>query len=295
MSVALVLRAPGVGELLTAVPALRALHRGGLSVVLAVPGELRDLALLSGAVGGVIPTRGHEAIAWDGRRLDLAVNMRGRGPQSHRAVMALRPRRLWAYSHPSVPWSKGPQWDEDEHEVARWCRLVTWYGSRADPSDLALPVPRARNPWPGAVVVHPGRADPAGRWPHERFAQVARELAGDGLRVVVTGSLRERPLALLVAAQAGLSPRAVLAGRTTLVELCALVAGARLVVSADTGIAHVATAYATPSVVVFCAGSPARWGPPADRPWHRVLTDPSGVPAETVVAAARELPAASVP
>ena len=40
MSTALVLRALGLGDLLTAVPALRALHRGGLNVVLAAPGDL---------------------------------------------------------------------------------------------------------------------------------------------------------------------------------------------------------------------------------------------------------------
>ncbi|RCG32077.1 glycosyltransferase family 9 protein [Sphaerisporangium album] len=298
MSVALVLRALGVGELLTAVPALRALHRGGLSVVLAAPGGLRDLALLSGAVGGVIPTRGPEELVWDGRRLDLAVNMQGRGPRSHHLVMDLHPRRLWAFAHPSLPRLKGPTWREHEHEVARWCRLVTWYGSRADPGDLGLAVPHCPNPAPGAVVIHPGRGRAAGRWPHERFAEVARTMAADGLPVVVTGSRRERPLALLVAAQARLSPRDVLAGRVSLLELCALVAGARLVVSADAGVAQVATAYGTPSVVVFAPESPARWGPPAGRPWHRALaggTDPAAVSVAQVVTAAREVLSASVP
>jgi ADP-heptose:LPS heptosyltransferase len=42
------------------------------------------------------------------------------------------------------------------------------------------------------------------------------------------------------------------------------------VVCGDTGIAHLATAFGTPSVVLFGPVSPALWGPPA-RPWHRVL------------------------
>ena len=46
--------------------------------------------------------------------------------------------------------------------------------------------------------------------------------------------------------------------------------GALLVVSGDTGVAHVASAYGTPSVVLFGPVSPARWGPPAD-PRHQVL------------------------
>ncbi|MEU8268946.1 glycosyltransferase family 9 protein [Sphaerisporangium sp. NPDC049002] len=292
MSVALVLRAHGIGELLTAVPALRALRRGGLNVVLAAPPELNDLALLTGAVEGLLPMRGLDELTWNGRRPDLAVNMHGRGPRSHRLMMDLRPRRLWAFANPAVPRLKGPGWHEHEHEVTRWCRLVTWYGSRADPADLALPVPLCHNPAPGAVVIHPGAREAARRWPPERFAAVARAMVAEGLRVVVTGSRRERPMALLVASQAKLAPRSVLAGRTSLKELAGVVAGAGLVVSADIGMAQLATAYGTPSVVVFGPESPARWGPPADRPWHRALArgaDPRSVTVEDVVAAGREV------
>jgi ADP-heptose:LPS heptosyltransferase len=58
---------------------------------------------------------------------------------------------------------------------------------------------------------------------------------------------------------------------TTLAELAGVVAHARLVVSGDTGIAHLATAYGTPSVVLFGPVPPSRWGPPADRPYHRAI------------------------
>ncbi|MCW2953567.1 MAG: glycosyl transferase, family 9, partial [Conexibacter sp.] len=74
-----------------------------------------------------------------------------------------------------------------------------------------------------------------------------------------------------VAAAAGLAPRAVAAGRTGLHELAALVAGAERVVCGDTGVAHLATALGTPSVVLFGPTAPAAWGPPPERPWHRVL------------------------
>ncbi|WP_214409729.1 glycosyltransferase family 9 protein [Sphaerisporangium fuscum] len=292
MSLALVLRARGIGGLLTAVPALRALRRGGLEVVLAAPGELRELAPLTGAVRGLLATRGLEELAWSGRRPDLAVNLHGPGPRSHRLLMAVRPRRLWGFAGPALPHLRGPRWHEHEHEVERWCRLVSWYGSRPDPDDLGIAVPRCPNPAPGAVVVHPGGGEVAGRWPAERFAEVARAMAAEGLPVVVTGSRRERPLALLVGTRARLNPRRVLAGRTSLAELCALVAGARLVVSAETGVAHLATAYDTPSVVIFGPESPARCGPPADRPWHRVLArgaDRGAVSVEEVVAAGREV------
>jgi ADP-heptose:LPS heptosyltransferase len=109
--------------------------------------------------------------------------------------------------------------------------------------------------------VHPGAAFGAKRWPAERFAAVAAALEGPA-PVVVTGSAAERECAEKVAAGAGLPADRVLAGRTDLAELAALVAGADLVVCGDTGIAHLASAFGTPSVVLFGPVGPARWGPP---------------------------------
>ncbi len=141
----------------------------------------------------------------------------------------------------------------------------------ASSSDLALGRPRAPSPAPEAIIVHPGCGFTARRWPLDRYAAVARLLAGSGRRVVVTGSAAERPLAASVAAAAGLPDEAVLASRTPLPQLAATVAEASLVVCGDTGIAHLATAYGTPSVVLFGPVSPLRWGPPPERPQHIAL------------------------
>jgi ADP-heptose:LPS heptosyltransferase len=92
--------------------------------------------------------------------------------------------------------------------------------------------------------------------------------------VVLTGSADERDLAARIARAGGLPPESVRAGRTDLAQLAALVADARVVVSGDTGVAHLATGYGTASVVLFGPVSPARWGPPPARPWHRVLAAP---------------------
>jgi ADP-heptose:LPS heptosyltransferase len=119
--------------------------------------------------------------------------------------------------------------------------------------------------------VHPGCGFVARHWPAERYGVVARELAGTGLPVVVTGNVDQRRLALQVAAEAGLPQRSVLAGHTGLSQLAALVADASLVVCGDTGIAHLATAYGTPSVVLFGPVSPRHWGPPPHRPQHVAL------------------------
>ncbi|HEV3498108.1 MAG TPA: glycosyltransferase family 9 protein, partial [Actinomycetes bacterium] len=64
---------------------------------------------------------------------------------------------------------------------------------------------------------------------------------------------------------------AVHAGQGGVLTIARLVDAADRVVCGDTGIAHLATALRTPSVVLFGPTSPALWGPPPPRPWHRPL------------------------
>jgi ADP-heptose:LPS heptosyltransferase len=279
----LALRALGLGDLLTGVPALRALRRAcpDHEVVLAAPRVLEPLAALAGVADAMLPAQGLVDLAWAGEPPDLAVNLHGRGPQSHRLLQALDPRRLVAYGCDAAG-HVGPTWDPDEHERRRWCRLVEeTLQVTADDTDLRLPVPAGPAAVPGAVVVHPGAAYPSRRWPPDRFADVARALVAEGYDVVLTGGPDEIALAERVARGAGLRRSVVLAGRTDLAQLAAQVASASLVVCGDTGLAHLASAFGTPSVLLFGPMSPARWGPPGNGPhaaiWHgRGLGDPWG-------------------
>ncbi|KIF03595.1 glycosyl transferase, partial [Streptomyces sp. RSD-27] len=190
-------------------------------------------------------------------------------------LQRLRPGRLLAFRHARTPGIAGPAWRPDEHERDRWCRLLRWYGIDADPADLGIPRPSCSSPFPGAVVIHPGADSGARRWPVERFAAVARALDRAGRRVVVTAGAGERRLGRRLAAAAGLPPAAVLGGARDIPfhELGALVADARCVVVGDTGLAHLATALGTPSVVLFGPVAPRLWGPPQGTR-HRVLWRP---------------------
>ncbi|MFC4145065.1 glycosyltransferase family 9 protein [Micromonospora mangrovi] len=278
----LVLRALGVGDLATGVPALRALRAAypGAELALVAPRWSTPLVELTGAVDRLVEADGLGHLAWPGPPPDLAVNLHGRGPQSHRMLAAARPHRLLAFANAEAGHRDGPRWRAEEHEVDRWCRLLAWYGIPADRTDLAL-----RRPTPGPLptgvsIVHPGAKATQRRWPPDRFAAVARELTDRGHRVVVTGTPGERGIAEAVARAAGLPADAVLAGSTDVGELAALVAHARLVVSGDTGIGHLATGYGTPSVLLFGPVPPAQWGPPPDRPWHEALWVGPRLPAD---------------
>jgi ADP-heptose:LPS heptosyltransferase len=61
------------------------------------------------------------------------------------------------------------------------------------------------------------------------------------------------------------------AGALDLPGLAEVVGTARLVVCGDTGVAHVATAFGTPSVVLFGPTPPAWWGPAIDLDRHAAL------------------------
>jgi ADP-heptose:LPS heptosyltransferase len=275
---ALVLRALHLGDLLVAVPALRALRRAlpDHRIVLATTPALAPLVELTGAVDELLPTAAPNALTWNRPSPDVAVNLHGRGPQSHQALDALGPRRRIGFGAPG--WD-GPDFDEiaarHPHERERWCAMLAAQGIPADAGELRLPpppgvVPRHRV---APVLVHPGARYGAKRWPARRFAEVAAALNCPLTPVTITGTADERELALAVAGAAGLAESRVLAGRTDLGQLCALVAGAALVVSGDTGVAHLAAAFGTPSVALFGPVDPAQWGPPADGP-HVVLGDP---------------------
>jgi ADP-heptose:LPS heptosyltransferase len=286
----LIIRAIGLGDFLTAVPAYGGLRQRfpQATITLAAPAVLEPLAGLTGAIDRLLPVNGLGELTVRSPSVQspsalspppsLAVNLHGAGPESIRDLLATGAQQIITHRHPQFPLISGPEWCEDMHEVKRWARLLALEGIAADPTALQLAKPTQDPIVPDAVIVHPGASAQARRWPLNRFAEVARSLAVDGHQVVITGSAAERPRCLEVAQLAGLHQSCVLAGELDLGELAALVAAARLVLSGDTGIAHLATAYATPSVILFGPTSPRRWGPPAEGPftviWRGYTGDP---------------------
>jgi ADP-heptose:LPS heptosyltransferase len=158
--------------------------------------------------------------------------------------------------------------DEDIHEVERGLSLAATLGYRLPDGDdgelrvrLGRPgdAPELERPY---VVVHPGASVPARAWAPERHRELVEALVAGGRRVVVTGDASERGLTSTVAG--GRRPGVVdLGGRVDLAGLAEVLAGAEVVVVANTGPAHLAAAVGTPVVSLFSPVVPAvRW-----RPW----------------------------
>ncbi|MGH9271880.1 MAG: glycosyltransferase family 9 protein, partial [Ilumatobacteraceae bacterium] len=151
--------------------------------------------------------------------------------------------------------------DPDVHEVERSLAVLAELGfGPLDPSprlavDVELP-----DPVEGRVVLHPGAAVPARTLAPERWAAVAWELADRGFEVIVTGAGIETETCTQVAGPTHHAP--VLLERGALAELARELASAEVVVTGNTGPAHLAAAVGRPVVSVFPPTVPAeRWAP----------------------------------
>ncbi len=107
-------------------------------------------------------------------------------------------------------------------------------------------------------------------WPYARYAPVVeyavREL---GWQVIVTGgpSAAEAEAAATIE-NAGAVPVLNLQGKTTLKELLALIARARVLLSPDSGPIHLATAVGTPVIGLYATTNPDRAGPYRSQQWR---------------------------
>jgi hypothetical protein len=175
----LILRALGIGDVLTAVPALRGLAQAfpGHERLIAAPAALRaliDLVETEGggpAVHGILDARGLHSLPAQARHPDVAVNLHGRGPQSHRLLLEQRPGETLWFASAAVAASRGsPRWRPSEHEVMRWCRMLAESGVPCRPDRLELRAPAGPPPAGsrGATLLHPGAASPARASPRLR-------------------------------------------------------------------------------------------------------------------------------
>ncbi len=158
---------------------------------------------------------------------------------------------------------------DDVHEVERHLSLVATLGYRLPAGDdgrlhVKRPATERLHPAgpPGYVVVHPGASVPARAWAPERHAGLVAALLAQGWRVVVTGGSDETALTAQVAA--GPRPGVLdLGGRTDLATLIEVLADAEVVVTGNTGPAHLAAAVGTAVVELYAPTVPSvRW-----RPW----------------------------
>jgi heptosyltransferase-2 len=170
----------------------------------------------------------------------------------------------WAYT-------KTAHWNADDHAVRRYLALAGPAGGdprAADPHPELAVLPQAREtvdrllieagvqPSDPILAVAPGSIWGTKRWTPEGYAEVVRSAMPIGLKAVLVGSPAERTLCEEIAKLAG-GGYAILAGRSKVPELAALLARSRALVTNDSGPGHVASAVGTPVVTIFGPTVPA--------------------------------------
>ena len=133
---------------------------------------------------------------------------------------------------------------------------------------IAPPRPPAPGSRPPQAVLHPFATHLSKAWPAARFAELARRLEGTGLETVIIGGASDdfAPFRNFRCLQAA-----------PLAAIKSLLASASLFIGNDSGPAHMAAAFAFPSVVLFGSSDPEIWGPwraPAE-----VIAAPEGIQA----------------
>jgi len=113
---------------------------------------------------------------------------------------------------------------------------------------------------PVAVFCPGAEYGPAKRWPARHYAALARELAGRGYAIWLIGSAKDADVGEEIRAQSG-DVCANLCGRTELGAAIDLMSCAKLVVSNDSGLMHVAAALAKPLIALYGSSSPAHTPP----------------------------------
>src|SRR5690349_4259706 len=300
------LRASRIGDFLCAVPAFRALRAALPAAEIAVITLplLRGLALRSPYLDRVIAFPGFPGIAeqfFDARRclsffeemqaerFDLAIQMQGSGVHSNPFTLLLGAHATAGFIRPG----EGPgrldaalPYPEGGHEVARPLALVEFLGAPTRgtatefplwPADHAAAETLLCDASPPLIGLHPSARDAARRWPPEHFAATgAALLRRHGGTLVLLGDAEAHATAsaLHAALPADLAGRCRdLSGATTLPALGAVIARLAVLVTNDSGPAHIAYALGAPTVTIFGGSDPEAYGPPHAGPFRVVLRD----------------------
>ena len=139
-----------------------------------------------------------------------------------------------------------------------------------------------------AAALHVGSPVRAKRWPTAKFASLAERLYAEGMAPVLVGARGEANLTAETAKTARV-PTIDLSGQTTLGELGALLSRCAAFVGNDSAPMHIAAAVGLPTLGLFFASDPLRFGPRGERADHLQAPSPHALDADAAMNALRRL------
>ncbi|HEY8895465.1 MAG TPA: glycosyltransferase family 9 protein [Niastella sp.] len=285
-----IFRALQLGDMLCAVPAMRALRQAYPKADIALIGlpwagsfvqrfnkYLDRLIVFPGYKG--LPEQPYNEKAWkqfvaqmQQEQFDCILQMQGNGTIVNEMLQQLQPKQLAGFHRKDCRMNNWwfIEYPEGPHEVKRHLLLMQHLGIPATDTQMEFPVTEQEeamlqelapfvheHPF---VIVHPGSRDTARQWPPCYFAALGDYCAEHGYRVVLTGTPDEMYITDYVAGLMIHTP-VNLAGKTGLGVVAALIKHANLLIANCTGVSHIAAATQTPSLIISMDGEPHRWGP----------------------------------
>lgn len=286
-----VFRALQLGDMLCAVPALRALHHAypdatitllGLpwaeSLISRFPHYLHSFMHFPGFPG--LPEQEFNATSFSRflldmqeEQFDLALQMQGNGSVINPMIELLGAKHTAGFcisGHYCPSNGLFITYPDGIHETERHLRLMEHLGIAGYGTELEFPLYKkdyddyAETGFclePGKYVcIHPGSRGSWRQWPPAHFAALGNYCAANGLTVVLTGTTEELEIVEQVKNQLNKEPL-IAASKTSLGATAVLIQNARLLIANCTGVSHIASALETPSLIVSMDGEPERWGP----------------------------------
>lgn len=203
------------------------------------------------------------------RRYDLVIDAQGLLKSVFLGRMAGAP--IAGFDRQSVRESLSSLFYRHRFSVARDLHAITrtrllfgaalGYEPDLDRLDNGIVAPAARTPPYGertAFLLH-GTSWESKKWPADSWIAVARALVVRGLTPITTWSNpAERDVAQAIAKAV---PESVVIDRSPLATIAAEIGRATLVIGADTGLTHLASAFALPTIAIFLATQPGLTGP----------------------------------
>jgi heptosyltransferase-2 len=286
----IVVRTPTwVGDAVMSLPALHELRRmfPAAHITLACHPGMADIFTESdfgdeilAAERGTFPVI-KNARAWRQRQFDLAVLFQNAFAAAMTAWLAGVPLRAGydtdrrgSLLTTAIPL---PAWKDERHESFYYLNVVAELGralfgnsfiAENQPSPSLKVSPERREAAVSLInkagaqagkplaVLCPGSVNSrAKRWPPERYAELADRLAESELNVVLIGSPAELDVSTEVSSRARHKPM-VLTGKTTIAEAVAIISIADVLITNDTGPAHIGAALGTPTLVIFGPTNP---------------------------------------
>ncbi|MBX3292105.1 MAG: glycosyltransferase family 9 protein [Acidobacteria bacterium] len=287
----LAVRLRSIGDTVLATPSLIALRRHFPHAEIDILLEDQVAPVLEGfegvnaiAVGRSGGERLKTALKLRRRGYDLAFNLHG-GTTATMFVRASGARHRVGYANYQYSFlynhllsSSADFWGREKtHSAEQQLALIGSIGVPVhDLPKSRLPVRTAcvsgrHLPTSEFALLHPAAAFATKQWPVENFARVAEHLAEKGIASVAIAG-KDETAVLDELTNASKAPITTF-DDLSLPEVTALAAMARIFVGNDSGIAHIAAAVGTPTVVIFGSSNRSHWYPWTDAPNEIVFTE----------------------